>query len=131
MKRIIESAILITVCILASGCASRAGRGGGALAINAPAPVGAFIQDDTVIAPPLRHAKIQPGLDDGGTIRATLTDARDKAFVIYIDHRVGSVTRGDVYLFAYPSEKGSVRVLNQQEFRDKLGDFDKGPSSSF
>jgi hypothetical protein len=131
MKKIIEPLMVIGLCILAPGCASRAGRGNGALATNAPAPVGAFIQGDTVIVPPLRHARIQPGLDDGGTIRATLTDARGKALVIYIDHRARSVTRGDVYLFAYPAEKGSVRVLNQQEFRDKLGDFDKGPSSSF
>ena len=131
MKKIIEPLMVIGLCILAPGCASRAGRGEGTLATNAPAPAGAFIQGDTVIVPPLRHARTQPGLDDGGTIRVSLTDARDKTFVIYIDHRVDTVTRRDVYLFAYPSEKGSVRVLNQQEFRDKLGDFDKGPSSSF
>lgn len=131
MKEITETAILIALCFLAPGCASRAGRGEGAPATSALAPVGAFIQGHTVIVPPLRHANIQPGLDDGGTIRATLTDARDRAFVIYIDHRLDSVTRGDVYLFAYPSEKRSVRVLNQQDFRDKLGDFDKSPSSSF
>src|SRR5512140_2063359 len=131
MKKIIGPLMVITLCVLAIGCASTAGRREGTLAIKAPAPVGSFVQGDTVIVPPLRHGKIQPGMDDGGTIRATLTDARDRAFVIYIDHRLGSVTRGDVYLFAYPSEKRSVRVLNQQDFRDKLGDFDKSPSSSF
>lgn len=117
--------------MLAAGCASRSGRGGGAMAIKDAPPVGAFVQGDTVIVPPLRHAKIQPGFDDGGTVRATLTDARNNTFVIYIDHRFDSATQGDVYLFAYPSQKGSVRVLNQKEFREKFGDCDKGPSWSF
>lgn len=121
--------MVITLFVLAPGCTSRTSRGEETTAINTPAS--AFIQNHTIIVPPLRHARIQPGLDDGGTIRATLTDATGKAFVIYIDHRVDSVTRGDVYLFAYPSEKGSVHVLNQQDFREKLGSFDTGPSGSF
>ena len=131
MKRIIENSILIAVSILASSCASKAGLGQRAAPISSPAAAGAFVQDDVIIVPPLRHAKIQGGLDDGGTVRATLTDARGSTFIIYIDHRIGSVTRGDIYLYAYPSEKKSVHVLNQREFRDKIGDFDKNPSSGF
>ena len=93
-----------------------------------------FVQDGTKIVPPIRHAQIQPGLDDGGTIRATITDADGKTFIIYIDKRViagGNKTRGDVYLNAYPSESNSVHVLNQQEFRQKIGDFDKSWTNSF
>ena len=131
MKRLIEFTMIVAVCIVDAGCASRASKGQAALPTNSSASAGAFVQGDAVITPPLRHAEVQPGLDDGGTIRATLTDARGKRFVIYIDHRVSTVTRGEVYLYAYPSEKGSVHVLNQREFRDKIGDFDKGPSSNF
>lgn len=93
-----------------------------------------FVQDNIKIVPPIKHAKIQPGLDDGGTIRATITDAGGKTFIIYIDKRAmagGNKTRGDVYLNAYPSESNSVHVLNQREFRQKIGDFDKGWTNSF
>ena len=90
-----------------------------------------FVQDGIKIVPPIRHANIQSRLDDGGTIRATITDADGKAFIIYIDHRAWTKTRGDVYLNAYPSESNSVHVLNQQEFRQKIGDFDKSYTNSF
>jgi len=90
-----------------------------------------FVQDGIKIVPPIRHAHIQPGLDDGGTIRATITDADGKTFIIYIDHRAWNETRGDVYLNAYPSESNSVHVVNQQEFRQKIGNFDKSWTNSF
>jgi hypothetical protein len=91
----------------------------------------AFIQGSLKIVAPIRHAQIGPGLDDGGTIRATITDAHGKTFVIYIDHRLDTKTRGDVYLDAYPSEAKSVHVTNQKEFRQKIGDYDKSWTNSF
>ena len=91
----------------------------------------AFIQGSIKIVPPIRHAQIQAGLDDGGTIRATITDAHGKTFVIYIDHRAWTTNRGDVYLNAYPSESNSVHVTNQKEFRLKIGDYDKSWTNSF
>ena len=90
-----------------------------------------FVQDGIKIVPPIKHAQIQGGLDDGGTIRATITDARGKTFIIYTDKRMGAKSRGDVYLNAYPSESNSVHVLNQQEFRQKIGNFDKSWTNSF
>ncbi|MGA2241065.1 MAG: hypothetical protein ABSH11_03395 [Verrucomicrobiota bacterium] len=90
-----------------------------------------FVQDGIKIVPPIKHAQIQPGLDDGGTIRATITDADGKTFIIYIDHRAFNETRGDVYMNAYPSESNSVHVVNQQEFRQKIGDFDESWTNSF
>lgn len=91
-----------------------------------------FVQGDVTIVPPIKHANIQPGLDDGGTIRATITDAKGNIFIIYIDKRTGlNKTRGDVYLNAYPSETNSVHVVNQKEFREKIGNFDKSWTNSF
>lgn len=130
-QRLVETLILIAGCVLAPGCV-RAADGDSRTVSNAP-PIATntFVQGDTTIVPPIKHAEIQPALDDGGTIRATLTDAKGKKCIIYIDHRIRSSTPGDVYLYAYPSKKGSVHVLNQREFRSKIGNFDKGPSSSF
>jgi hypothetical protein len=90
-----------------------------------------LVQDWHQIIPPIKHAKIYPGLDDGGTIRADITDANDRIFVIYVDKRAHSKTPGEVYLNAYPSEAGSVHIVNQQEFRQEIGDFDKDYTKSF
>jgi hypothetical protein len=81
--------------------------------------------------PPIKHAKIYPGMDDGGTIRADITDANGRIFVIYVDKRVQSKTPGEVYLNAYPSKAGSVHTANQQGFRQEIGDFDKDYTKSF
>jgi len=55
--------------------------------------------------------------------------------IVYIDKRLilgGNKTRGDVYFETqYPSETNSVHVLNQLEFRQKIGDFDKSGTNSF
>jgi hypothetical protein len=94
----------------------------------------AFIQGSIKIVPPIQHAQIYAACNDGGTIRADITAADGKIFIVYIDKRVmlgGNKTRGDVYLNAYPSETNSVHVLNQLEFRQKIGDFDKSGTNSF
>ena len=129
-QAITQTFILISGCVMVLGCIERQGENKTG-SNSPPIAASAFVQDDITIAPPIKHAEIQPALDDGGTIRAALIDARGKKFVIYIDHRVGSPTPGDVYLYAYPKKKGSVHVVNQREFRTRLGNFDKAPSSSF
>ncbi len=60
-------------------------------------------------------------LEDGGTQPGGFTDAAGRAFGFYIDHRIGTKTPGAIYLNAYPGERGSVRIRNEAEFKQKLG----------
>ena len=106
-----------TGCVLLSGCLEPSGS----RRTEAPPPPGAFVQGRTVIVPPLKNIEIGPGLDDGGTRVCHLTDARGTTIDFYIDHRVFSQTIGDIYLYAYPSDRKSMHVVNQSEFRTKMG----------
>jgi len=89
-----------------------------------------FVQNDIKIVPPVEREHDQRGLleetafNDGGTKWIKITDAGGKTFDIYIDHRIGSKTPGAIYLNAYPEKTNSVRVINQQEFSQKIGMFE-------
>jgi hypothetical protein len=93
-----------------------------------------FVQDGIRIVPPV----VQDEKDalsifnDGGTLWFKITDAEGKRFDVYVDHRLisnesGGVsetkTSGGIYLMDYPGNSNSVWVVNQQEFRNKIGDF--------
>jgi hypothetical protein len=62
--------------------------------------------------------------NDGGTKCIKITDAEGQRFDVYIDHRIGTKTPGAIYLFDYPGKPGSVRVVDQQSFKKKIGDFE-------
>jgi len=89
----------------------------------------AFVLNGIKIVAPLRHAHLSAGFDDGGTMPGSLTDAAGMTFRFYIDHRIGTKTPGDIYLNAYPSDPKSVHVLDQQEFREKIGHFESWTNS--
>lgn len=87
-----------------------------------------FVQGGIRIVPPVTregHGDIEriAVFNDGGTQLFKITDAEGKHFDIYIDHRIGSLTPGSIYLYAYPDKPHSVRVLNQLEFERKIGVF--------
>jgi hypothetical protein len=54
-----------------------------------------------------------------------ITDAEGKKFDIYFDHRISTTTPGAVYLVDYPGRPTSVRVLDLQDFRRKIGVFER------
>jgi len=102
-----------------------------AQADNSPAP---FIQDGIRIVPPVIRDETNSlnFFNDGGTQLFKITDAAGKKFDVYVDHRLVSdgaggfaqdKGSGDIYLLAYPGNSNSVRVINQHEFRKKIGDF--------
>ena len=92
----------------------------------------AFVQNDIRIVPPV----IQEGYDketkvstlsmfnDGGTRWFKITDAEGNKFDVYVDHRIGSATTGAIYLVAYPDKPETVLVLDQKDFRKKIGVFE-------
>lgn len=88
--------------------------------------------------------------NDGGTLRIPIRDKKGRSFDVFIDHRMGRPTGGTVYigpyptnsnvlrpvrlhnptdgaiyLNAYPTESNAIRVLRPDEFRQKVGDFDR------
>ena len=64
-----------------------------------------------------------PAISDGGTLQVHIIDAVGKEFIIFIDYRMESPTPGAIYLDAYPGERNSIRVLDEQGFKQKVGDF--------
>ena len=85
-------------------------------------PSADFVQGSIRITPPIKQAPEHYAIiRDGGTAPGSFTDAKERTFDFYIDHRIGTKTPGAIYLRAYPDEPGSVRVKNEEEFRQKLG----------
>jgi hypothetical protein len=89
----------------------------------------AFIQDDIRIVPPVEQEHDDRGIiitafNDGGTKSVKITDAEGKTFNIYIDRRIDSKSPGAIYLNAYPGDSNSVRVVDQEAFKRKIGNFE-------
>jgi hypothetical protein len=90
-----------------------------------------FVQEGILITPPVtreRDSHSQPVVwiyHDGGTRRVPIRDAQRRSFDVFIDHKIGTTTPGAIYLNAYPAETNSVRVVHPNEFKQKVGDFDK------
>jgi len=82
-------------------------------------PASDFVQGTIRIIPPVEKAPGRaPGvLEDGGTTVFTMRDATGNTFDVYIDHHLGTKTPGAIYLFARPTEGGSVRVENEADFK--------------
>ena len=88
-----------------------------------------FVQDGIRIVPPVSeegsdpvsHTQTLSLFNDGGTRWIKITDAKGKKFDVYIDHRIDSPTPGAIYLNAYPGKPDSVLVLDQKDFRKKIG----------
>ena len=51
--------------------------------------------------------------EDEGTAGGMLTDARGHTYEFYVDHRLKTKTPGAFYLNAYPADRRSVLVKNQ------------------
>jgi hypothetical protein len=82
-----------------------------------------FVQGFTRITPPIQKPASHGALLDGGTVCGQFTDAKGRVIDYYIDHRIGTKTPGDIYLYHYPDEFfwSYVRVKNKAEFIRKLG----------
>jgi len=83
-----------------------------------------FVQGSIRIVPPVTRLLGPPAISDGGTLQVPIRDAKGREFVLFIDHRMESPTSGAIYLNAYPTERGSIRVRDVPEFKRKVGDFD-------
>jgi hypothetical protein len=91
---------------------------------------GPFVQDGIRIVPPVTqegHDKDTQTFtlsmfNDGGTRWIKITDAEGQKFDVYIDHRIDTKTPGAIYLIDYPGKSNSVRVVNQGDFRQKIGE---------
>ena len=64
-------------------------------------------------------------IGDGGTSRGRFTDAKGREIDFYIDHRIGTKTPGDIYLYHYPDDYSwsYVHIKNKAEFIQKLAAF--------
>jgi hypothetical protein len=88
----------------------------------AHAPTKDFVQGSIRITPPIQPDTAEYAiLSDGGTQPGSFTDANGRVFYYYIDHSIGTKTPGAIYLYAPPEERGSVRIRNETEFKQKLG----------
>jgi hypothetical protein len=93
---------------------------------------GVFVQGNIRVVPPVTqlgydtatHIEKIGVFNDGGTHSFTIRDATGKQFDVYVDHRIGSPTPGAIYLHAYPGEPGSVRIVDQREFKHKIRSFE-------
>src|SRR5260221_9587380 len=98
---------LIIMALLLTGCALT--------------PTKDFVQGSIRITPPIEQYPADFAIiEDGGTAPGMFTDAKGRTFNFYIDRRIGTKTRGAIYLNAYPGEWKSVRVKNDAEFKQKL-----------
>ncbi len=89
----------------------------------------AFVQDGIRIVPPVEREHVGGlivinAFNDGGTKQVKITDVEGKTFDIYIDYRIGSKSPGAIYLNGYPGDSNTVRVVDQEAFKRKVGDFD-------
>jgi hypothetical protein len=91
---------------------------------------GPFVQDGIKINPPItqegddketKTSKVTK-FNDGGTRWIKIKDAEGRKFDVYIDHRIGTTTPGAIYLMDYPGNSNSVRVADQRDFKQKLGE---------
>ena len=89
-----------------------------------------FVQDGMVMALPV-VLEGTGGIHDGGSIGATIRDAKGRRFWILYDHGMGSPTRGAIFLMdSLDSDNNGVppkriRVANVAVFRSQVGDFDE------
>jgi hypothetical protein len=79
-----------------------------------------FVQGSIRIVPPVEQTRPGAVAHDGGTVSYAIKDAKGATFGIYIDHRLDTKTPGAIYLLAYPGDRGSIRVKNEMEFRQKV-----------
>ena len=98
---------------------------------------GPFVQDGIRIVPPVTNdgddktteSSTFTLFNDGGTKWIKITDAEGKKFDVYIDCRLfpdglgGIYNTNGIYLMAYPGDSNSVRVVNEQDFMKKIGNF--------
>src|SRR6185503_13948098 len=100
-----------------------------ALCTGCASTTGPFVQNDIRIVPPVTDEGYDSATGtlklnifaDGGARYVTIKDAEGNRFEVYIDRRLDSTTRGAIYLNAYPDKTNSVRVINEREFRRKIG----------
>jgi hypothetical protein len=103
-----------------------------ALCVGCAHTHGPFVQDGIRIVPPVTQEGQDKGgqtftlsvFNDGGTRWIKITDAEGRKFDVYIDHRIDTKTPGAIYLFEYPGKSNSVLVVNQRDFRQKIGAFE-------
>jgi hypothetical protein len=103
-----------------------------ALCVGCANTHGPFVQDGIRIVSPVTQdghdqdtrAFTVSIFNDGGTRRIKITDAEGKKFDVYIDHRIDTKTPGAVYLIDYPGKPNSVRIVNQWEFKQKVGELE-------
>jgi hypothetical protein len=108
-----------------------------------------FAQGDIRIVPPVQRQKDATGgwseylYNDGGTRMFTITDAEGKTFDVYFDARLDltnlqkattfhyesiqdvlprehRIHQQPIYLNGYPETSNSVRVIDQEVFRDRI-----------
>jgi hypothetical protein len=100
-----------------------------ALCVGCANTHGPFVQDGISIVSPVTQdghdqetrASTVSIFNDGGTRWIKITDAEGKKFDVYIDHRIETKTPRAVYLLDYPGKPNSVRIVNQREFKQKIG----------
>jgi hypothetical protein len=77
-----------------------------------------YVEDGVRITLPVTQEAGETAFNDGGTKMIRITDAEGKTFDVYIAHRFSKQAEwGAVYLNAYPGTANSVRVRDQDRFK--------------
>jgi len=124
----------LMLVVLLAGCASPKGDFSRIQLPPAVTPERDFVQGNIRITPPVTLQRLpngEPaiGIDsDGGTRGARIRDADGRAFTVIIDHKIDTPTPGAIYLYR-PGQPDKVRVLREDQFKQKIGDFDAWPPS--
>jgi len=79
-----------------------------------------FVQGDVRITPSVQRLS-SAALEDGGSVVATVRDAKGRTFSVFIDYRLRTKSPGAVYLNGEPGTPGSLLVTNGTALREMFG----------
>ena len=118
MKEVIKVALICSICfVFMPSCSVSSDMRHGTAA--------PFIQGNIYIVPPVTLKRGTKGVlvelhQDGGTKMVTIIDARGKSFDVCLYHRLGREKEWGFYLDGCPGTRGSIRVINEEDFKPKI-----------
>lgn len=118
--------LLYILCFLGSGCTEKQKSGDGSNNTSQsrqPSELASnviFKENQISIIGPFKDIRIKQ-CEDGGTEWIRFIDSTERAFSVYVDHRIGHQEEwGTIYLNAYPGKEESYRVINQNGFKNRV-----------
>ena len=126
----VKATHIVDFIVLLGGCATHHEADFSQVSLPPPVTLESdFVQGNIRITPPCTQDKLPNGeksvyvYNEGGTVSIPMHDAKGRAFTVFVDHGMHSPTRHAIYLNAFPREPNSVRVIREDEFKSKIGQF--------